>query len=226
MEDEFWIQEHGDTGPPVLYTKNKAIAVIKRIHNQHPLDAVEPKISKTFGANAQILHEARNTLYNHVTQYRGAMKDVHGAIPVTRRCSKLAIKDIMMMLEDSQEKLIVFPLVEWKDLDIVYSLCKGTDVPIEEETRVGGPLSFKVQDMEKQMNAIAKSMDTFRQEAERRWNLEESRRRDKAVGDGQVGAEGGGAGARQSFSKVVEKGGVILASLASTSIVLRLEHSS
>ena len=200
MEDEFWIQGRADTGPPVLYTKNHVIAVIKRINNQHPLEAVEPKISKTF-ENVHVLHEARNTLYNYVTHYRGAMKDVHGVIPTTRRCSKLAIRDIMMMLEDSTEKLIVFPLVEWKDLDIVYHLCKGTDVSIEEETRVGGTLSFKVQDMEKHLTALTRSMDTFRQEAERRWNLEESRRRDKAVEDGEAG--GGGAGARPSFSRVV-----------------------
>ena len=89
MEEEFWIHDGGDAGPPVLYTKNHAIAVIKRIHNQNPLEAVEPKISKTF-KNVQVIFEARNTLYNHVVNYRGAMKDVNG----TRRCHKLTIKDI------------------------------------------------------------------------------------------------------------------------------------
>ena len=65
MEDEFWIQASDGTTLPVLYTKNTAIAVIKRTHNQHPADAVEPKISKTF--EKQVIHEARNTLFRKVS---------------------------------------------------------------------------------------------------------------------------------------------------------------
>ena len=48
MEDKFWSQASGDGTTPVLYTKNTVIAVFKRIHNQHPAEAVEPRISKTF----------------------------------------------------------------------------------------------------------------------------------------------------------------------------------
>ena len=110
MEDEFWIQDSNGT-TPVLYTKNIIISVIKRIQNQHPYEAVEPMISKTFGTG-QILHEARNTLYRKATSFRGAMRDDHGIVPATRRCHKLAIKDIMMILEDSVDKLIITPVVE------------------------------------------------------------------------------------------------------------------
>ena len=75
MEDEFWIQASDGTTLPVLYTKNTAITVIKRIHNQHPADAVEPKISKTF--EKQVIHEARNTLFRKVSSFRGVMRDNH-----------------------------------------------------------------------------------------------------------------------------------------------------
>ena len=192
MEEEFWIQASDGTSPPVLYTKNTAIAVIKRVQNQHPYEAVEPMISKTF-RNVQVLHEARNTLFRKATSHRGAMRDDHGNVPATRRCHKLAIKDIMMILEDNTDKLIVTPVVEWMDVDYVHNLCKGSGIPIEEETRVGGPLSFKVQEMEKNVMAIMKNMDSFRKETERRWDLEEASRRNGAgVGAGVGGGAGGG----------------------------------
>ena len=171
MEEEFWIRDDGGTGPPVLYTTNHAIAVIKRIHNQHPLEAVEPMISRTF-TNPPILHAARNCLFKEVIHYRGSIKDDHGNVPATRRCPKLAVKDIMMMLEDDTDKLVIIPVVEWKDVDTIYNKCKGTSIPIDEETRVGGPLSFKVQEIEKHMTTLVKSMDTFIQNAEARWSLE------------------------------------------------------
>ena len=111
MEDFFFIQDGDGTNPPVLYTKNIAIAVIKRIHSQHPVEAVEPKVSKSF-KNAQVLHEARNTLYRNVTSYRGVLRDDHGLVPATRSCSKLAIKDIMTMLGDKTDNLVIMPVVE------------------------------------------------------------------------------------------------------------------
>ena len=193
MEQEFWIRGDGDTGLPVLYTKNHVIAVIKRIHNQHPLEAVEPMISRTF--KSPVIHEARNSLFKEVTHYRGAIKDDHGNVPATRRCPKLAVKDIMMILEDVMDKLIIIPVVEWKDLDTIYNYCKGTSVPIEEETRVGGPLSFKVQEIEKHITTLVKNMDSFRRNAETMWSLEEARRKDGAGagGAGAVGARGPGA---------------------------------
>ena len=69
MEVKFWIKEGGDTGTPVLYTKNHLISVIKRIMNQNPVEAVEPHIVKTFEEENDI-HEARNNLLEKVKSYR------------------------------------------------------------------------------------------------------------------------------------------------------------
>ena len=195
----------------MLFTKNKVIAVIKRIHNQHPAEAVEPRVSSTF-TNHPVIHEARNTLFKKATSFRGTLRDDHGTVPATRRCHKLAIKDIMMILEDKEDKVIITPVVEWKDLDHVHNLCKGMGIPIEEETRVGGPLSFKMQEMEKNMATMMKSMESFQKETSRRWDLEEASRRNGAgvggagaggAGGTGVGAGGAGEAGALSFSRVV-----------------------
>ena len=186
MEVEFWIKDGGDTAP-VLYTKNHLINVVKRIMNQNPVEAVEPQIVKTF-VEESLIHEARNHLLENVTIYKGAIKD-NGkdkgkTLPATRHCVKKAIKDIIMMLSDNTEKLIIMPVVMWEDLDIVYNLCKGYSVHVAEETRIRGPLSFKMQEMEKNVAALMTSMETFTDEAQRRWSLEEARWR------GDVGVAG------------------------------------
>ena len=61
-------------------------------------------------------------------------------------------------------------------MDIVHGRCKGTDIPIKEETRVGGPLSFKVLEMEKSLTGFMKNLDAFRLESEKRWSIEEARK--------------------------------------------------
>ena len=83
----------------------------------------------------------------------------------------------------------------------------------------GGPLSFKVQEIEKHMTTLVRSRDTFRQNAEARWSLEEARRREVVgglrdvevgageVGAGKVGARGSRAGGPPSFSTIVAGSG-------------------